>query len=52
MTTENGNTKKYSSYSPENQLMSYGEYEYVKIGETKSVNKTESDKEYFGGQMK
>ena len=37
---ENGNKKKYTCYSPEDLLISYAEYEYIKIGDLVSKEKT------------
>ena len=42
---ENGNEKKYNCYSADDQLLSYTEYEYVKIGELQSKEKAASGKE-------
>lgn len=37
---ENGNRQKASRFSPEDQLLSYVEYEYIKIGDLASKEKT------------
>lgn len=44
---ENGNRKKSSRFSPEDQLLSYVEYEYIKIGELVSKGKTTYGKDYL-----
>lgn len=41
----NGNTKKYSQYSSDDQLLSYAEYEYVKIGALPVKEKMTSEKD-------
>lgn len=40
-----GNRVKYSRYSPEDQLLSYTEYEYIKISELKAKGATTSEKD-------
>lgn len=39
---ENGNKKKFSRFSSDNQLLSYGEYEYIKLGASQSKGETTS----------
>jgi hypothetical protein len=42
---KNGNEKKYNCYSADDQLLSYAEYEYVKISDLKTQEKLASDKD-------